>query len=249
MTESEIAVNTPDGVMRTTIVRAEGVPSPLVIVYMPAPGVTSTLLDFARALAAEGYFVVVPHGYYRMGEDVVFDPASSDPSVLGRLRQAAHELTDDMVLSDTEALLGRLREEPECAEGPGGAVGFCMGARHVIRAMARFPDRFVAGSGLHPAFIVTDSPDSPHLGLLGIRGEIYMGFGAADQLTPVELIPRFEEQVHAHGIAYSADVHPGAQHGFMLPGRGYDPAAAERSWQRTLELFGRALHREPVAHG
>jgi carboxymethylenebutenolidase len=248
MTEQRIAVQTPDGLMPTSLISPDGPPSPGVIVYMPAPGVTPSLLHFARRLSREGYVVAVPHGYYRFGEDLVFDPASDDPSMLGPMRAVAHRLSDAMVLSDTDALLARLAAEPVVATGPKGAVGFGRGARHVLSVMAGFPDQFAAGSGLHPAFIVTDGPQSPHLRLEAIKGELYMGFGAADELTPVQLIPRFEEQVRTHHIFYTADVHPGAGHGFMLPGPAYAPEAAELSWRRTVALLRRTLHRASSAH-
>ena len=247
MTEQQIAVHTAEGSMPVSLIAPEGPPSPLVIVYMPAPGVMPSLLDFARRLSGEGYVVAVPHGYYRLGEDVVFNPTSGDPGVFAAMRAAAEQLTDEMVVSDTAALLAGLAGEPAVAEGPNGAVGFCMGARHVLAVMARFPDQFAAGSGLHPAFIVTDSPNSPHLALEGIKGELYMGFGAADQLTPVELIPQFEEQVRRHQIPYTADVHPEAEHGYMLPGRAFKPEAAELSWERTVGLFRRTLQRASPA--
>jgi carboxymethylenebutenolidase len=247
MTEQTIVVQTPDGLMPTRLVCPEGAPASVVIVYMPAPGVTPSLLHFAQRLAREGYVVAVPHGYYRFGENLVFDPTSGDPSVLGTMRALTHRLSDDMVVSDTDALLARLAGEPMVAEGPKGAVGFGMGARHVLSVMARLPDQFAAGSGLHPAFIVTDSPQSAHLHLDAIRGELYMGFGAADQHTPVHLIPRFEEQVRKHRIFYTADVHTGAEHGFMLPGPGYKAEAAALSWRRTVALLRRTLQRASSA--
>ena len=37
-----------------------------------------------------------------------------------------------------------------------------------------------------------------------------------------------------------AEVHDGADHGFAVPGGAYHPAAADRSYEKALEIFGTA---------
>lgn len=117
-------------------------------------------------------------------------------------------------------------------------MGFCMGGRHVLRAMSRLPHDLAACAALHPSFIVIDEPDSPHLVCGSIEGEPYLRFGETDRARP--------RAAARHGITHTIDVHQSAGHGYMLSGRTYLPGAAERSWERMLELFRRALREAPV---
>jgi carboxymethylenebutenolidase len=131
-------------------------------------------------------------------------------------------------------------------DAPGwGCVGFCLGGRLGLVAANAFGEAMRAASLLHPSRIVTDSPDSPHRHLEGVRAELYFGLGANDQVTPTSIIPALREALDRNHVTYRIDVLPDADHGFTMPGSPvYNRDAAERAWQETLELLRRAL---PVA--
>ena len=38
-----------------------------------------------------------------------------------------------------------------------------------------------------------------------------------------------------------AEIHEGADHGFAVPGGAYHTAAADRSYEKALEIFGKAV--------
>jgi carboxymethylenebutenolidase len=117
-----------------------------------------------------------------------------------------------------------------------------MGGRFGLRASHEFGSELAAASLLHPARLVTDEPDSPHLNVDGIRGELYFGFGEADEVTPLSSIPPLREQLERHDVAHRIEVLPGAEHGYTMPGRAaYNPQAAERAWAGTLDLFSERL--------
>jgi carboxymethylenebutenolidase len=226
MAETEISVGTPDGTMSTLRIGDQS--DPAVIVLMAAHGRNEGLLDVGRRLADHGYCALVPDLFYRWGENLLYDPATE----LDQMVETLNKLTDPMVVSDVGALLDSLEA------GPVGTMGFCMGGRFVVRSMAAYPDRIVAGSALHPSHLYLDgNPDSPHFDIARITGEIYFGFGAVDPIVPSENWDAVREEVKRHGTRARIDIHPDAEHGFMLPGLWYQAAAAEACWQATFEVL------------
>jgi carboxymethylenebutenolidase len=251
MAEKEIPIQTPDGTTKTFIATPDGGgPSPVILLYMDAPGIRDDLRDMARRVAKAGYYCVLPDFYYHFGDNVSFDVTKLAPGSdeMNRMFGTMQQLTDDMVISDTKAILDHVAEDDEAADGPKGCVGFCMGGRHALRVVSALPDEFAAGAGLHPSFLVTDAPDSPHLGCKDVAAELYLSYGEVDQVAPPATIPAVREELERHGVRVEFDVHAGADHGFMFPGsHAYSEEAAERSWERTLDLFGRTL--QEVAAG
>jgi carboxymethylenebutenolidase len=240
MAETTLRIDTPDGPMTTLLLDpGDGAAHPLVVVYMAATGIDAGLRAFAGQIAEQGYTVAVPDAYHRDGELLTFDPA--DPEARERMMTLARALTDDMVVADTAALLAALDDEPLVAPGPAGAIGFCMGGRHAVRATAANPDRIVATSGLHPTALVGEGPGSPHLGVSGVRGEVYLGLGSEDQVSPPSSNDAMVEALEQAGATVHTEVHLGADHGYMFPGPRHDPEGAQRSLAATLELLRRNL--------
>lgn len=244
MAEQTVRIETPDGATSTFIATPDdGGPSPVVIFYMDAPGIREALRDMARRVAAHGYYVVLPDLYYRFGEGIVFDSAKLAPGSeeMTRMFATMQQLSDEMVVSDTRAILEYVKSDELADDGPRGCVGFCMGGRHVLRVMSALPDEFAAGSGLHPSFLVTDGTDSPHLGCQNLSGELYLAYGEIDEVAPPSTIPALRQELDRHGVRVNFDVYAGADHGFMFPGHRYQEEAAEQSWERTLDLLRRNL--------
>jgi carboxymethylenebutenolidase len=250
VSDRETRVQTAGGAMTTFFAAPEGPgPFPTVVVFMDAAGLRDELRGIGRQVAGQGYYAVVPDLYHSFGDGITFDASKlrdPDSGELGRMFAQVDQLSDDAVMADTRALLGELAGDPLASDGPRGAVGFCLGGRLVVRALTTFPDAFAAGSALHPTRIVREGPDSPHLRIGEMRGELYVGLGGADSFQPPELFGPARKELEQHGIAHLVEVHEGADHGFMIPDMPtYDEQASERCWERTFELFDRAL-RAPV---
>jgi len=251
VSEREERIETSDGAMTTFVAHPDaGGPFPVVVVYMDALGLRSELRDIGRRIADAGYFVVVPDLYYRQGDGISFDaeklgdPASDE---MQRMFASMQQLDDETVMSDTRAALDQLASDPAAGDGPKGCVGFCLGGRLVVRAMISFPDEFVAGSALHPSFIVAEGPDSAHLRIGEVRGELYVGLGGADTFQPPEAFEPARAELERHGVRHSVEIHDGADHGYMIPGApAFHDEACERAWERTFDLFSRELG-APVA--
>jgi carboxymethylenebutenolidase len=216
--------------------------APIVILYMDAPGIRPALHDHAERLARAGYTALLPDLFYPI------DPAdrpnverlkARDPDEFERMRKVVARLGDDEVLEDTRLLLDTL---PASTDRAWGCVGFCMGGRFGLRAAEAFGNEVVAASLLHPSRLVTDEPDSPHLGVDRIQGALYLGYGENDQVTPPPTIQAMREQLEQHGVAHRIEVMPGAEHGYTMPGMpAYNRDAAERAWAGTLELLDERL--------
>jgi carboxymethylenebutenolidase len=248
----ETGIPAVDGLMQTFLAHPDRGPSPVVLIYMDGPGIRQDLHDVARRLASAGYYAMLPDLYYRYGERGRVDVQkieAQDPAEFRHLMSLVQALQDSQVLADTQVLLDYADSDP-AATTPRGCLGFCMGARFVLRAMSSMPAAFAAGSGFHPSFVVTDAPDSPHLGVGQVRGELYFGFGAADRITPVNTAEPLRQELERHGVRAQVEILPEADHGYAFPHMAaYRPEAAEVAWRRTLDLFGRHLQRAPTGVG
>ena len=68
MNEFQVEITTPDGVVECFAVHPDGEgPFPPVILYMDVVGVRDELRNFARRIAGEGYFCLLPDMFYRLG--------------------------------------------------------------------------------------------------------------------------------------------------------------------------------------
>ncbi len=246
MTPTPIEIATARGTMPVYLSAPSATgPRPAVVLYMDASGVREDLHTAAKRLSDAGYVAVLPDLYYWLDAADRPDPAriaAGDQEERAKMMTAAQSLEDDGVVQDTHALLERLAGDKSIDSSQWGCVGFCMGGRFGMRAAEGFGEQLRAASLLHPTHLVTDEPDSPHLGVASVRGELYLGFGEADAITPLSTIPPLREQLEQHGVAHTIEVLSGAEHGYTMPHHaGYNRAAAERAWTETVALLARTM--------
>lgn len=241
MIENTIEIGTPDGMMETFTVSPGAGRHPPVILYMDAPGIREELYDFARRIAGEGYFVLLPDMYYRQGR-LRFDLKSIDEAGRASMMKAMASLDNRLVMDDTGAMLDFLDASPAAAPGPRGCVGYCMSGQYVVSAAGTYPQAFAASASLYGVGIVTDRPDSPHLLVPRIEGELYLGFAEKDQWVSDNVIPDLKAALDAHKVSHRIEVLPGTEHGFCFPQRAtYAEKAAEKVWNRVFDLYRRRL--------
>lgn len=243
MSQTTVDVTTPRGTMPTYIYRPDGDgPFPRVVLYMDAPGIRPALFGYAERLAGAGYTAIVPDLYYAL--DPADKPsaerlAAGDPEEFERMHKAVAQVDDHAVLDDTRLALDAV---PEGDGGEWACIGFCMGGRLGLRAAETFGTEIAAASLLHPARLVTDQPDSPHLEVERVDASLYFGFGENDSVTPLSTIPPLRDRLEDAGVAHRIEILAGAEHGFMMPGRAaYNEAAAEQAWAETLALLREQL--------
>ncbi len=243
MAERHVHVPTADGRMQTFIAHPDGKgPFAAIVMYQNVGGLSDILRGMARRVAQAGYYCAVPELYYRLGT-IVIDPDSNDEEILGLRKIASGSMRNDRVMTDTKSLLQYLDEDPSVKRGPKGTIGYCMGGRFSILAAEHFPEAFTASVSLFGTKLISDQPDSPHLKLDRLRGELYCGFAEHDHSMPLPMVEKFKHMLEQQSKAkFQVEVHPGTEHGYAFPGRRvYHKEASERSWERAFAMFGRQL--------
>ncbi len=240
MIERELDIPTADGEMKTFIYHPEhDGPFPVVLYLMDAPSIRPALKEMAIRLASAGYYVMLPYLFYRGGPYREFGQSDED-------MHARRELMDTVnptnILDDCDALLEVAAGDEAADEGPIGAVGFCMSGGLVISLARAQPQRVAAVASIHGAWLVRETPDSPHLGLDTVNAEVYLGWCDNDPTAPAEHVPVMREALDAAGVTYTLDWLTDAVHGYAPPGsERYDRGASELHWERVHSLFRRHL--------
>ncbi len=253
MPEREIRIPTADGEMTTFVVHPDGDgPFPVAVLYMDAVGYREQLKKNARRFAAGGFYCLVPDLFYRSGPALTFDMAKlREAGFQGpeaeRLHSVIASVRPEGVVADTEAMLAAIESDPAAGSGAKVCVGYCMGARFALRVASALADEFVAVAGIHPGALVTDQPESPHHDLAGVRGELYFAFAENDRTATPELVEEFRSALEQNRVRGEVERLPGTDHGFAMADLPvYDSDAAERHFERTLELWRRNLSQEPA---
>ncbi|MDD9876558.1 MAG: dienelactone hydrolase family protein [Magnetovibrio sp.] len=245
MIEDILDITTADGAMETFVCRPEREgPFPPVLMLMDAPGIREELYDMARRVATAGYFVILPNLYYRAGADTKYGPdvleAGSDDHT--RMRAVRTKMTIPPVMDDVAAMIAFADAHADAAPGPVGCHGYCMSGPYALAAAARYPDRVKAAASFYGTWLVSDAEESPHLNLGKAAGELYIACAEHDDLAPPEMVAELKDLFDASGAKGELEIFPAVHHGFAFPSRWcYDKPAAERHWERLLQLYERNL--------
>ncbi|WP_405845145.1 dienelactone hydrolase family protein [Streptomyces platensis] len=213
---------------------------PGVLMYADGFGLRPALTAMARELAGHGYYVLVPHLFYRHGPAPVIElpehiGEEDRPAVFARLMPLIEAHTTERALRDAEAYLRFLTDRPEVSAGPVGVTGYCIGGLLAMRTAAAHPGQVAAVAGFHGP-VGADGPDS----LAKITAQVYLGHAASD-LTP-EALGELNQALDAAGVDHTSEIYPGTVHGFTMSDTdAFDPAALQRHWDRLLPLLGRTL--------
>ncbi|MFV6031218.1 dienelactone hydrolase family protein [Streptomyces sp. NPDC056264] len=246
MATTTLLIPTPDGQADAfAAFPDDGRRHPGVLLYMDVFGPRPRLEEMARELAGHGYFVLVPHIFYREGAAPLLElpehiGEEERPALFEQVMPFYLAHTAERVLTDADAYLAYLAERPEVADGPVGVVGYCLGGVLALRTAAARPDRVAAVAGFHPGALLTDEADSPHLLAPKVTAEVHFGIAESD-MTPEEF-GRLNEALEAAGVRHGNEIYPGTQHGFtMADTSAYSPEGTRRHWDRLLPLLARTL--------
>jgi len=252
MNERVVGIETPSGRMETFVTHPEqGGPFPAIVIYMDIWGVRDELFEIARRVGTVGYYCVVPDFYYRQGkvrhefrdaQNRMISLHALDEERRQRVIAPGRRLSNQMVVDDTGAILDFVRRGEPVRPGAVGAIGYCMGGRHVLCVAGHFPEHVRASASLHGTSLISDAPDSPHRLAKQFRGELYCGFAETDPYAPLSMVKELEELLRPCPVDYRHAVHKGAQHGYALPNRDiFDPRGAARDWEQIFAMFHRQI--------
>ncbi|MFC4397651.1 MULTISPECIES: dienelactone hydrolase family protein [Micrococcaceae] len=223
-------------------------PFPGVIFYMDAFGLRPRIHEMAQRIADWGYVVLAPNVFYREGSAAELAPSMDMTSQEGRetAGKAAFprvgRLTSDKALPDIDAWVSALRALDGVAPGPIGTTGYCMGARLAVRTATSHPEEVAACGGFHAGGLVTDEPDSPHLGLKEAKARFVFGHANHDPSMAPAAVARLGETLKDAGLEASNEIFEGAPHGYtMADTSAFHPEATERHFQELRALLDGAL--------
>lgn len=210
------------GEMRGLFARPAGAPTrrPGVLVVHENRGLNPYIEDVVRRLAVAGFVAFGPDALYSVGGY----PGNDDEGRALQARLDRNKITEDFV-----AGARFLHDLPEC-NGAVGVVGFCFGGWMANTLACRLPEVVRAAVpyyGGAPALA-----DVPR-----IKGSLLLHFAELDTRVNASW-PDYEAALRAAGVPHEAHVYPGVNHGFHNDTTPrYDRAAAELSWQRTIDFF------------
>jgi carboxymethylenebutenolidase len=245
MIEQTLDITTKAGAMETFICHPErGGPFPAVFLLMDAPGIREELRDMARRLATVGYYVLLPHLYYRAGRDAIYGPdvLKHGSEEHQRMRAVRTKMTIPPVMEDVASMLAFIDARKEVKRGAVGIHGYCMSGPYALAAAARYPDRIAAAASFYGTWLVSDAVESPHLNLGKAKGELYIACAEHDELAPLPMVEELKGLLEKSGAKGELELYPGVHHGFAFPERWcFDKPAAERHWERLFALYRRRL--------
>jgi carboxymethylenebutenolidase len=252
MTRQEVAIPTPDGEARAFAFTpdAGGGPWPAVLIYPDAFAIRPPLIAMAERLASNGYYVLLPDMFWRLGPYEAMSPKEvlSDPAKREALFGKYIPSTDAVkAMRDTAAFLAWLDAQPSARADKIGVAGYCMGGAFAFRAAGNFPDRVAAAAAFHAGFLVTEEADSPHRLAANIKAKVLVAGADQDHHFTDEHVATLKAALDDAGVDAEVTVYPGAHHGYAMPDLPvFNPEASDRHWREMLGLFGRTL-KEPAS--
>jgi carboxymethylenebutenolidase len=246
MRKTMVDVPTDDGTADAYLVRPGGDgPYAGVLMFQDGFGLRPRLKEMADRIAERGYAVLVPNLFYRSGRAPLLDTSGlQDPErrekVIQQIMPLITGLDTAALTRDTRAYLDFFATQDGVDPGPVVVTGYCMGGTNALRAIEAYPGRIAAAACFHGGRLATDQPDSPHLRVGEITGEVYFGHADNDRSMTREQIEVLEAALDAAGVRYRSELYAGAPHGFtMADTSSYDEAGEQRHWTNLFELLDR----------
>lgn len=247
MSRQDVTIPTPDGDARAFVFTPnDGAgPWPAVIFYMDGLAIRPALFEMGERLASNGYYVLMPDMFWRLGGYAPLVPSEvfAHPEKRQEFFSKFMTSTDpEKAMRDTGAFLAWLDKQPKAKADKVGATGYCMGGAMALRAAGNFPDRVVAAGAFHAGHVVTDQPDSPHLLAPKIKAKVFVGGADQDPYFTDEEFETLKTAFADAGVKGEVTIYRGALHGYAPPDMPvFDAEHSERHWRDMLALFGETL--------
>jgi carboxymethylenebutenolidase len=251
--EADVEIKTPEGTCDAAFIHPASGSHPGVLLWPDAFGLRPWTREMGRRLAAEGYSVLVPNPFYRVGKAPSTDASGFDfknEADMAKLKSLMASVSaPGNAEKDAIAYVAFLdaREEVDRAKKI-GTQGYCMGGPLVVRTAARLPDRIGAGASFHGGGLVTDKPDSPHLLASKIKARLYFGIASNDDQKQPDAKDKLKESFAAAKVTAEIEVYSGALHGWCMkdmPAQNgkpiYNKVEADRAWDKLIALYKAAL--------
>jgi carboxymethylenebutenolidase len=250
MTESDMAVGTGvradwvtyagDGVTVTAYLTqpAGSGPWPGLVMVHENPGLTENRQEVSRLLSAEGYAVITPNLFSRIGGEA---PAGDDHD---RHLKIGAAVPDEQVFGDLVRGHQYLLDNVNVIEDRIGIIGFCMGGSKGLYTACR-SDRFCCFVDFYGPIEQSAERYGVGRSLLPLVKDlscpIQLHSGDKDRTCTPEQHQALKEELARHGKNAECYLYAGAQHGFHGDGERHHAESAVLAWGRALEFLARHL--------
>lgn len=241
LTESNVTIETPDGLLDAFFVHPTSGQHPAIICWPDIAGLRDALMMMARRTAAEGYAVLVVNPYYRdlpAPQFADFATFRSDGG-FGKVGPWRRKHTAEAVMSDARVITAWLdgQDSVDTARGIGNE-GYCMGGPFTIWAAAAVPGRVKVGASFHGAGLVGDGgPTSPICLLAASRASHLIAIAQNDDAKAPGEKDTLKAAAKAAGRPAEIEVYA-ADHGWtVLDVPSYTKEAAEKAFMRKMALY------------
>jgi carboxymethylenebutenolidase len=211
--------------------------------YMDGIGMRPALMEIAERIATEGYYVLLPDLFYRIGfkaasaTTLFTDPAARADWVARVLPSA----TPAKIMSDTDAFLAHLDAQTRARSDQIGITGYCMGGRFSVYAAGYYGARVACAAAFHPGGLATDLPESPHRLAPNMTASVYIAGAMEDNGFDDAQKERLRQALADAGVDFALETYP-ARHGWVPSDTPvHDPVQAERHFENLFALLKRSL--------
>jgi carboxymethylenebutenolidase len=252
--ETNVEIKMPDGTCDAALFHPKSGSHPGVLIWPDAFGLRPSFRGIGRRLAAEGYTVLVPNPFYRLGKAPFTDASNfnfGNPEDRAKIMPLMASVNaPGAAEKDAVAYIAFLDAQKQTNKSKKiGTQGYCMGGPLVVKTCATLPDRVGAGGSFHGGGLVTDKPDSPHLLAPKIKARMYFGIASSDDKTQPDAKDKLKETFAAAHVPAEIEVYGDAQHGWCIPDMPkqangepiYNKPDAERAWAKLLALYKAGL--------
>ena len=198
-------------------------PRPAVVVLHEWWGLNDHIKNIAMRFAREGFVVLAPDLYSRLGRKV-----TADAQEAAKLMES---LQSQLILKDTNATTRWLKQQPFVDAQRIGAVGFCMGGTFAL-TMASHNSDIKAAVPFYGQIPPTDS-------LKYLVAPILYIHGGADTWITKREADRLQQGLTQFGRPGEVVSYPNCPHAFFNNTRPevYRAAEAQDAWARTLSFL------------
>jgi carboxymethylenebutenolidase len=195
-----------------------GKPRGGIVVVQEIFGVNGHIRRVADGYAADGYHVIAPALFDRVGKDIQLGYSEAD---IAKGRDIRAKVSWEQALADVAAAQGAIR-----GAGRVGIVGYCWGGTVTWLSACRL-DGFSAASSYYGGGIGNFAEETP-------RCAVQCHFGDKDHAIPLEEVEKVRKAQRDRVEIYT---YP-AGHGFNCDERGsHDAGSAKTARERTLAFF------------
>ncbi len=240
MHEKNIIIKTKDGNLDCRVFINKSINAPTIIFYMDAPGIRKELRDMCRRILKNGYNVILPNLFYRVGTErnYPFDQKNYKKlkEELDIMISTMNNTTNNMIINDTKYIIDYIEYNFNNSNKV-GIVGYCMSGRFVVSCGAYYADKISAIASFYGVNILTEKNDSPHLLANKIKGDLYLAFAEKDVWVPKETLKKIKKTFYKYKNC-TIEIYPRTSHGFAFPERDtFMKEAAEKHWKKLINLF------------